>query len=73
MHKMNKRKDEYYKFCYAGDLDSINLDTLLDSQYQFKHILDEIQRELYKENKLEIKVVATQKGSFELKLLLNLV
>ena len=62
-----------YTFRYEGNVSYIDLMTLVNSQTQFKIMLDEIQGELIPERKLQIKVGAIQKGSFELHLLFNFV
>jgi len=58
---MTKEKD--FEFSYQGD-NSIDINTLLTSQFHFIASLSAIQNELYPDVELKIKVAAFEEGSF---------
>jgi hypothetical protein len=67
------KQKENFVFKYQGDLDYIDINTLIVSQIHFTNIIEEIKNEVCPENDLSIKVRVKEKGSFpiELQLLLD--
>lgn len=57
---------ESFSYKYKGDIDAIDLQTLLTSQLHFLTIVNEVQRSIYPGMDLKIKVETPKKGSFEL-------
>jgi hypothetical protein len=55
---------------YEGQQGYIDINTFLTSQFHFVGILNEIQKELFPEQGLSIKIKATKEGSFKIELLL---
>lgn len=55
---------ERYEYKYNGDVDYIDINTLLSSQLHFVTIINEVQRSLFPEIELKIRVEAPKKGSF---------
>lgn len=62
---MNNQK-ETYEFKYQGDIDAIDIDTLIQSQIQYSCILRGIKSHFYPEVELKIKVQSFEKNSFDL-------
>jgi hypothetical protein len=60
------QNESIFEFKYQGDIDSIDLNTLLVSQLQYVTILNEIQARLYPEIKLNIKVKSFERNSFDI-------
>jgi hypothetical protein len=58
------QKQEKFEYSYNGDIESIDINTLLLSQIHFLTIVNEVQRELFPELQLKIKVEAPKRGSF---------
>ena len=55
---------ERYEYKYNGDVDYIDINTLLASQLHFVTIINEVQRNIFPEIDLKIRVEAPRKGSF---------
>lgn len=54
-----------YIFKYNGDLEGIDINTLVTSQFHFSAIITEIKNQLYPEADLKIKIQSFKDGSFE--------
>lgn len=65
---MTKEKQSVFEFKYAGD-NFIDLNTLITSQFHFLATFNELQKELYPDASVKIKVGAFKEGSFILELL----
>jgi len=64
---------ERYRFRYISDENYLDIDTLLTSQMEFKQMLEEVKKDIYREGRLRIRAGPITHGSFELELLLDLV
>lgn len=58
-------EQEKYIFKYNGDLQGIDINTLVTSQFHFSAIITEIKNQLYPEADLKIKIQSFKDGSFE--------
>lgn len=58
-----------YEFKYLGEPEYIDINTLLTSQFHFLAIINEVQKELYPDNPIQIKVETFHEGSFGISLL----
>ncbi|WP_372744284.1 hypothetical protein [Lutibacter sp.] len=65
---MSKNNQSVFEFSYAGD-NFIDLNTLITSQFHFLATFNELQKELYPDASVKIKVGAFKEGSFILELL----
>ncbi len=65
---MNKDNQSVFEFKYDGD-NFIDLNTLITSQFHFLATFNELQKELYPDASVKIKVGAFKEGSFILELL----
>jgi hypothetical protein len=70
---MNSPQESVYVFKYDGKNNSIDIDTLLNSQCQMKIILEEIQRSVQPEGRIKIRASAISSGSFEIHLSFELI
>ena len=59
-----------YEFSYAGG-NYIDVNTLLTSQFHFIAIINELQKELYPDTKLNIKIKGFKEGSFVVQLVID--
>lgn len=57
---------EFYEFKYQGDIEAIDINTLVNSQLQYSYILNEIKNQLFPDIELKIKVQSFEKNSFDL-------
>lgn len=64
---------EKYKFKYSTGEDYIDIETLLQSQLQFKKSFEIIQKEIFPDYGLRIRASSITNGSFELNLLFDLI
>jgi hypothetical protein len=69
----NNYQEGFFVFRYEGDLEYIDINTLITSQYHLTTVINEVKNEVCPENKLEIKIKPLEKASWpiELKLLLE--
>jgi hypothetical protein len=58
-------EQEKYIFKYNGNLNGIDINTLVTSQFHFSAIITEIKNQLYPEANLKIKIQSFKDGSFE--------
>ena len=64
---------DFFRFDYVTPNNTVEMGAFLESQQSFMCMLHEAQRELYPESKLQARVVAVTRGSFEIHLLLDLI
>jgi hypothetical protein len=62
---MNSQK-EYFEFKYQGDIEAIDINTLINSQLQYSSILNEIKNQYFPDIDLKIKVQSFEKNSFDI-------
>lgn len=69
----NKYQEGHFIFRYEGELEYIDINTLITSQYHLTNVINEIKNDICPENKLEIKIKPLEKASWpiELKLLIE--
>ena len=59
-------KTNNFEFKYQGESHSIDINTLLTSQFHYSAILNEIKNQLFPEIELKIKIQSFEKGSFDI-------
>jgi hypothetical protein len=57
---------EFFEFKYQGDIEAIDINTLVNSQLQYSYILNEIKNQLFPDIDLKIRVQSFEKGSFDI-------
>ena len=62
---MNTQK-EFFEFKYQGDIDAIDINTLINSQLQYSSILNAIKNQYFPDIDLKIKVQSFEKNSFDI-------
>jgi hypothetical protein len=67
-----ERIQKNYTYNYIGKQNYIDINTLLTSQFHFSFILSEIQKELYPDVELKIKIQAFEGGSFDVNHIIEL-
>src|SRR5215470_11751745 len=64
---MKQRMQSEFTIKFDGQLNQVDVNTLTASLMSTSTILQEINKELTPENKIDIKIVALSKGSFDIK------